>query len=193
MDILRSKMKSTVMPDAMVMRTIFDIIDSPPKFNMDYKDESTLPNPITIELLLLSSSLVNNQTFVFETTGTPSANVMLQAWQDMCVAACMWFLRSSSSSITVHLNSGARYKNVDKWVASRFGKTSELTGRIAAQITHLDLADKLLHEFLNEHSVVDAHASVSYETYCAMADFFHHRYPPQASSVITISRECKQT
>jgi hypothetical protein len=163
------------MPDALVMRTISDIIDSPSKFNADYKDESMLSNPITIESPLLSSSLVNNQTFVFETTGTPSANVMLQAWQDMCVAACTLFWISSASMIAVLLNSGARWKNIDKWVASRFGKASELTARIAAKITHLDLADKLLQEFLNQHSVVDTLAPVSYETYRAMADFFHKR------------------
>ena len=173
MDILKSKIRSSVMPDALVMRTIFDIIDSPPKSNVDYKDESMLPNPITIESLLLSSSLVSNQTFVFETTGTPSANVMLQAWQDMCVAVCTLFWISSASMIAVLLNSGAWWKNIDKWMAFRLGKTSELTARIAAQITHLGLGDKLLQEFLNQHSVVDTLAPVSYETYHAMADFCH--------------------
>lgn len=91
MDILKSKLKSTVVPDAMVMRTIFDIIDSPPKFNADYKDKQMPVDIISIELMLLSSSLLSNQTFMFETSGKPSAMEMLEAWQDMCVAACKSF------------------------------------------------------------------------------------------------------
>lgn len=88
MDILRSKLKSSVVPDAMVMRTVFDIIDSPPKFNADYRDKPSPLDVVSIELTLLSSSLLSNQTFVFEINENPSAIQMLEAWQDMCVAAC---------------------------------------------------------------------------------------------------------
>jgi hypothetical protein len=73
MDILRAKMRSSVMPDAMVMRTIFDVIDSPPKFNSNYKNKLLPRDAIGLELLLLASSLV-------------------QAWQDNCVAASMFLL-----------------------------------------------------------------------------------------------------
>lgn len=82
---------------------------------------------------------------------------------------------------------GARWKNVDKWVASRFAKTSELRARLAAQIAHIDLVDFLLHNFLKENQTINSSASVSYETYCEMIEFFHSRYPPQSSSVIVIS------
>lgn len=87
MDILRSKIKTSVMPDAMVMRTIFDVIDSPPKFNSDYKNKLMPPGAIGLELLLLASSLLTNQTYTFDTSGTPSADELLQSWQDMCVAS----------------------------------------------------------------------------------------------------------
>lgn len=77
--------------------------------------------------------------------------------------------------------------NVDKWVASRFAKTSELTGRLAAQIAHIDLIDRLLRAFLEENPMVDSNAPVSYETYCTMIVFFHSHYPPRSSSVVVIS------
>ena len=172
----------------MVMRTIFDIIDVPPKFNADRKQSPFVHRAISIEYLFISSSLLNNQTFVFDTSDNPSADVMLQDWQDMCVAACMnsdryfnTLCRPLCSLI------GARWKNVDKWIASRFSKTSELTARLAAQIAHIDLADELLRAFLEQNTTVDPSVSVSFETYCAMVDFFHERNPPMASSVVTIT------
>lgn len=87
MDVLRAKIKSSVVPDAMVMRTIFDVIDSPPKFNANLKNKFLPPKTIGLEMLLLALSLVSNQTYVFDTVGDPSADKMLQDWQDMCFAA----------------------------------------------------------------------------------------------------------
>jgi hypothetical protein len=92
MDILRAKMRSSVMPDAMVMRTIFDVIDSPPKFNSNYKNKLLPRDAIGLELLLLASSLVCNQTYEFDIEGGQSADGLLQAWQDNCVAASMFLL-----------------------------------------------------------------------------------------------------
>jgi alpha-glucosidase (family GH31 glycosyl hydrolase) len=88
MDILKSKLRSIMMPDAMVIRTIFDVIDSPPKFNADYKDRELPSDIISLELMLIASSSLSNQTFMFDTQDHPSANEMLQTWQDKCVAAC---------------------------------------------------------------------------------------------------------
>jgi uncharacterized membrane protein YesL len=79
------------MPDALVMRTIFDVIDSPPKFNSNYKNKFLPKDAIGLELLLLASSLVCNQTYEFDTDGSQSADYLLQAWQDNCVAARMFF------------------------------------------------------------------------------------------------------
>ncbi|CAM4784705.1 unnamed protein product [Rotaria magnacalcarata] len=87
LDILRAKIKYSVMPDAMVMRTIFEVIDSPLKFNFNYKNTLLPRDTICLELLLLASSLVCNQTYVFDTEGSQSADELLQAWQDNCVAA----------------------------------------------------------------------------------------------------------
>lgn len=87
MDILKSKIKSAVMPDAMVMRTIFDVIDAPPKFNSNYKNRFLPLGATGLEMLLLASSLVCNQTYEFDTQGNPSADEILQNWQDMCVAS----------------------------------------------------------------------------------------------------------
>ena len=87
MDILRCKIKTSVMPDAMVMRTIFDVIDSPPKFNSDYKDKFMSTDAIGLELILLASSLLINQTYLFDTSTSRSADELLQSWQDMCVAS----------------------------------------------------------------------------------------------------------
>lgn len=80
------------MPDAMVMRTIFEIIDAPPKFNSSYKDKLLPKEAIGLELLLLASSIVCNQTYAFATEGSPSADQLLQIWQDNCVAAGMFLL-----------------------------------------------------------------------------------------------------
>ena len=88
MDILKMKLRSPVLPDAMVMRTIFDVVDSPPIFNSEYKNRDLSSGMISMEMMLLASSLLSNQTFVFDTNDKPSADAMLQAWQDMCVAAC---------------------------------------------------------------------------------------------------------
>jgi hypothetical protein len=44
MDILKSKLKTTVMPDAMVMRIIFEVIDSPPKFKSFYENKLLPPD-----------------------------------------------------------------------------------------------------------------------------------------------------
>lgn len=78
-----------MVPDALVMRTIFELIDSQPKFNANYnKDRTTPADMISLDLMLLSSSLLSNQTFTFDTTDDPSAKDILEAWQDMCVAAC---------------------------------------------------------------------------------------------------------
>lgn len=90
MDILRAKLKSSVMPDAMAMRTIFEVIDSPPKFNSNYKNKLLPRNAIGLELILLASSLLCNQTYVFDTEGDQSADNLLQTWQDNCVAAGMF-------------------------------------------------------------------------------------------------------
>ncbi|CAF1335191.1 unnamed protein product [Rotaria sordida] len=169
MDILRSKLKTSVMPDALVMRTIFDVIDSPPKFNSDYKNKFMPTDAIGLEMFLLASSLLTNQTYIFDTSGSRSADELLQGWQDMCVA------------------SGARWKNVDKWTSSRFAKTSELTARLAAQLTHIDLAYTLLREFIHLKQLPNPNGPVSFDTYCQMADFFHARYPPDSSTSITIS------
>ena len=102
-----------------------------------------------------------------------------------CVYALCSVFHSAVQTLLCRL--GARWKNVDKWIASRFSKTSELTARLAAQIAHIDLADELLHAFLNQNQNIDPSASVSYETYCAMTDFFHARNPPKASSMVTIT------
>lgn len=71
----------------MVMRTIFDIIDVPPKFNADYMKETLPRNVISLELLLIASSLLANQTFQFDSDETDSANHAIQLWQDKCIAA----------------------------------------------------------------------------------------------------------
>jgi hypothetical protein len=91
MDILRSKMKSSVMPDAMVMRTIFDVIDSPPKFNSNFKNKLLTPDCIGLEILLFASSLVSNQTYQFDTEGAESADKILQDHQDMFFASSTFF------------------------------------------------------------------------------------------------------
>ncbi|CAF1528410.1 unnamed protein product [Rotaria sordida] len=87
MDILRCKLETSVMPDALVMRTISDVIDSPPKFNADYKNKFMPTDAIGLEVLLLASSLLTNQTYIFDTSGSRSADELLQGWQDMCVAS----------------------------------------------------------------------------------------------------------
>lgn len=87
LDILKAKIRTSVMPDALVMRTIFDVIDSSPKFNSDYKNRLMPTDIIGLELLLISSTLLTNQTYVFDTSGTRSADELLQSWQDMCVAS----------------------------------------------------------------------------------------------------------
>lgn len=92
MDILRAKIKSSVMPDAMVMRTIFDVIDSPPKFNSNYKNKLLSVGAIGLEILLLASSLLCNQTYMFDTEGSQSADDLLQTWQDKCVASGIFLL-----------------------------------------------------------------------------------------------------
>jgi hypothetical protein len=99
MDILRAKVKSSVMPDALVMRTIFDVIDSPPKFNSNYKNKLLPKDAIGLEILLLASSLVCNQTYEFDTDGSQSADDLLQAWQDNCVAASMFTIFCKHSFI----------------------------------------------------------------------------------------------
>jgi hypothetical protein len=73
MDILRAKIRLSVMPDAMVTRTIFAVIDSPPKFNSNYKNNLLPPDTTGFELLLLASSLLCNQTYEFDTEGSRSA------------------------------------------------------------------------------------------------------------------------
>lgn len=87
-DILKAKLKSSVVPDALVMRTVFELIDTQPKFNANYKDRLMPHDMISLDLILLASSLLCNQTFTFDTDDMPSAKDLLEAWQDMCVAAC---------------------------------------------------------------------------------------------------------
>ncbi|CAF3468508.1 unnamed protein product [Rotaria socialis] len=169
LDILRAKIKSSVMPDAMVMRTTFEVFDSPPKFTSNYKSKLSLRDAIGLELLLLASSLVCNQTYVFDTEGSQSADDLLQAWQDNCVAA------------------GARWKNIDKWISARFSKTSELTSRLAAQIAHINLTYDLLQEFIVENNLQDPNGTISFNTYCKMVDFFYAKYPPHSNNAITTS------
>ncbi|CAF1648905.1 unnamed protein product [Adineta ricciae] len=171
MDILRAKIKTAVMPDALVMRTIFDVIDSPPKFNANYKDKLLPQGAIGLELLLLASSLLCNQTYEFDTDsdGKQSADDLLQAWQDNCMAA------------------SARWKNTDKWISSRFSKTCELTARLAAQITHIDVAYRVLQEFIIEQNLQSRNGPVTFNTYSQMVDFFYRKYPPNSTNPIIIS------
>ena len=75
---------------------------------------------------------------------------------------------------------GARWKNIDKWISSRFAKTSELTARLAAQITHIDVAYTLLQQFIIETQLQNPNDSVSIETYCAMFTFSYDKYPPNS-------------
>jgi hypothetical protein len=84
---------------------------------------------------------------------------------------------------------GARWKNSDKWISSRFAKTSELTARLAAQITHIDLTYYLLQEFIKENNLQNPNGPVSFDTYCKMVDFFYAKYPPHSNDPIIISSE----
>ena len=82
---------------------------------------------------------------------------------------------------------GARWKNIDKWLSSRFAKTSELTARLAAQLTHIDLSYALLREFINLKQLSNLNGTVSFDIYCQMVEFFHDRYSPDSSTSILIS------
>lgn len=85
----------------------------------------------------------------------------------------------------------ARWKNTDKWISSRFAKTSELTARLAAQITHIDLTYSLLQEFIGENALQNINGPVSFDTYCKMVNFFYRKYPPDSNTPIIISSELK--
>ncbi|CAF1481953.1 unnamed protein product, partial [Adineta steineri] len=175
MDIIRAKMKSLVVADALVTRTVFEIIDSPPKFNSNYKNKFLSPDSIGLNIFLLASSLLCNQTYNFDTEGSQSADQMLQDWQDMCVA------------------SGARWKRIDQWIGGRFAKTSELTARLAVQLTHIDIVYNLLKDFINQNQLTDVNGPVSFNTYCNMMAFFYAKFPPYSTKPIIISREYMTT
>lgn len=86
-----------------------------------------------------------------------------------------------------HFVLGARWKNIDKWISSRFSKTSELTARLSAQLAHLDLCYSLLREFIDLKQLSNLNGPISFGTYCEMVEFFHDRYPPDSSTPIIIS------
>lgn len=78
----------------------------------------------------------------------------------------------------------SRWDNIDPWICSRFAKTCELAARFAAQLTHIDVTMELLKEFIEHHQITDCHRTVSYERYCLLRNFIHHRYPPSGSTII---------
>ncbi len=84
---------------------------------------------------------------------------------------------------------GARWKNVDRWIAGRFAKTSELTARLAAQLAHIDITYNLLQDFLLQNSLTNANGPVSFNTYCALMKFFYEKFPPYNEKPIIISSE----
>jgi hypothetical protein len=91
--------------------------------------------------------------------------------------------------LIISLFLGARWKNIDKWMSSRFQKTSELTARLAAQIAHIDAAYCALEEFINKYDLQERNGPVSFDTYCKMVDFFYAKYPPHSKNSIVISSE----
>ena len=77
LEILRQKLKTANMPDAMVERFQWEALMATTKLNTT-RLINILPNSIGLELYFLASSLLNNQTFVFQT----DANVKMCNWMD---------------------------------------------------------------------------------------------------------------
>lgn len=87
-DIIRYKCKNPNTPDPMVMRIIFDSIKSTPKFNSQYAHQTLSECSIGWELFLMTSSLLSNQTFIFEHESNSSANSIILEYMDNMIAAC---------------------------------------------------------------------------------------------------------
>ena len=174
----------------MVMRTIFETVKSIPKFNAMYANKHLEESAIGWETFLLTSSLITNQTYVFDNQSSPSANTMMLNYMDTMIAACKlksWTLvREGFRFRLLCCSLAARWDGIDPWVASRFAKTCELVARLAAQFCHIDLTMKILEEFMLANNVTDRHANISFERYCALREFINSRYPP-GDSIVTIN------
>jgi hypothetical protein len=174
----------------MVMRTVFDAVKSIPKFNAMYANTHLEEGAIGWETFLLASSLITNQTYVFDNESTPSANTTMLNYMDTMIAACKLnsriLVRERFRFRLLCCSLASRWDGIDPWVASRFAKTCELVARLAAQFCHIDLTMKLLEEFTLANNVTNHHATVSFERYCALREFIHSRYPP-TDSIVTIN------
>ena len=87
----------------MVMRTVFDAVKSTPKFNAMYANKQIPQHSIGWEIFLLASSLVTNQTYVFDIQSTPSANSMMLDYMDTVIAACKFERTTLSEKSKFHL------------------------------------------------------------------------------------------
>ena len=186
-NIIKHKIKHPQVPDAMVMRTIFDPIKTSPKYNSIYASKSIPAHGVGWELFVLASSLITNQSYFFENKSATSANFILLNYMDTVINACKLYSRIS----WFHLPPSIRFtflasvwEGIDPWISSRFSKTSELVSRLAAQFAHIDLTMTLLEKFIVENKISDCRSSVSYERYCDLKSFIHNRCPPSVGIVI---------
>lgn len=174
----------------MVMRTIFETVKSVPKFNAMYANKHLEESAIGWQTFLLTSSLITNQTYVFDNQSFPSANTMMLNYMDTMIAACKLESRTLVREIfrfrLLCCSLASRWDGIDPWVASRFAKTCELVARLAAQFCHIDLTMEILEEFMLANNITDRHANISFERYCALREFINSRYPP-ADSIVTIN------
>lgn len=60
------------------------------------------------------------------------------------------------------------------------------TARMAAQLTHIQVAMEVLKEFINMYEI-NSFGSVSFDVYYRLADFVQTRYPPSNSTFIEIT------
>ncbi|CAF4122600.1 unnamed protein product, partial [Rotaria magnacalcarata] len=162
-EILRQKLKTTNVADAMVERFQWEALMACTKLNAT-RLVNVPPNSIGLELYFLASSLLTNHTFIFE----KEANEKMCSWMDELALA------------------RARWDQIDTWFSSRLAKSIEQTARIAAELSHIELTMDLLNQFISSHDF-NTFGTISFEIYCQIVDFIQNLYPPGNNTIIEIS------
>lgn len=174
----------------MVMRTVFDPIKASSKLNSTHANKPLPLDTISWELLLLASSLLTNQHYIFESESTGSANQLLLDYMDTITIAGKIPFRINDIFLLFNVCPLASvWNDLDPWISARFSKTHELVARLAAQLAHIDTSMSLLQAFVLEKRITDCQASVSIEKYFELKAFIYSRHP-SSRGLIVINRKC---
>lgn len=134
----------------MVMRTVFDPIKASPKLNLTHANKPIPLNTISWELFLMASSLLTNQSYLFQDGSASSAKQLLLNYMDTIMSAGNIRIRICDTlSLFTILFLASLWNDVDPWISARFSKTCELVARLAAQLAHIDMTMSLLQAFIH--------------------------------------------